>query len=1208
MTLGLFFDFHFPLDLVTLLGNLLNFKNFDPKNPATPVDTSTREWYSQPRPSTDTTTEVITVTFKLPLSVSELSADFLRKSCRVEIWYKDRSNNWMQMRDRQRVPLALNVSSSAAQAWYKYRSTVYPIVAKAVQIRITRTADPDLASRPYSLGMRNILIKRNVYERNQGVQALEDEQDVLGNVITKYIKDWDASKAVDSDAITYWKCSPQPDPAAVVALYLDVRTPSGVAQAIDKLYLDPVHSGQQLNLYYSSDDTVADRKLSPISVYPDIDNNTDWRAGRGRWDISGVTGQNALYQVTANWGPQFQQAVWVGLEWLPDFDPLSGPSLTPVLLQVTPQVATAAWAPQIIYDPGAGTFELHFVHAPDTTITFIAPMSKVFVKNEPVRIVIGWAYNPKRIIIKVVNRAGEILATTTANASALPDLVTLDGSISFLRFRGTYTAMVIKLQDWVTEVAPFLSNPTTYVSPDPVLPDAQGNIPTSSLDNAIYAADWTQQSEGVGGVDHTEYNSKVWTPIWRNYVSEKGDIFFPAMIMAKYLKLEFTNLTEEPYPIYESGIQVSYKVFPISVQQVATTGPRLYTGSAVGGLFGVANLNGVKSINWFDPGSILGALSSILSPQYDPVSVSVGPGYINSTMPNLSDGPITKSHTAELSSNTIYRRTVLDPFVLAADQYYTTINSDGLQKLAPYTTIPWQEIAAANPGAIATAPALGAQAVRGTDWWLFPGQQLKIPASVMSKLTDTSTVTERRATFETRVRFTTTAVHRYEVRTLKRDAAIAYFAGVREVIPSVSSYIYGVDKDQFDFPFYTPAQWVFTNIATSPIGSVTYDGTPDGGLAYGSMYFNFQTYSNFAKVALDFRDSGLMRSDAMWASAESDTLSPYTHLIPSNLEGSAWLDNFVDWTDISIQWGAPRGVVAVNLDGDRRYQGRRVLHFSRAPGAGEAGLSLEQQTNYIPGALFRLGCVIYKPFANANIILLRLVRKLDGVVIYETPVDVTVGRWTDFTTDLIEVPVNPSLAAPVLTKGATNTSGGTFAAGTYYWKLTAINANGETLGSNEVSATLVLNGTQVLNWTAVPGATGYKLYRGTAAGAENKLTATLGTVTTYTATGGAGTTATVPSVNTTAATGMDFEAHLVLTGDSEDDLYVSDLYSELTHVRYFAQLGGVTGFLHEVTDLRFKAGAAVVAPVAVQQCNVRVNILSDRGFCFGASMTPTYLK
>ena len=1090
---GLYFEFHFPLSLRDLIVNLLNWKNFDPKNPVPPTNTSTREWYGQPRMSTDPTVELHETRYKLPLSVSEISVEISRQPCRVEFWYQDRNNNWLQMRDRQRVPLGLNVSGSAAASWYKYTSTVYPIVAKAIQVRLVRTPDPTEV-RPYSLGLRNILVKRNVYERNQGIQNLEDEQDTLGNVITKYIKDWDASRAVDNDATTYWKSAPQPDPSAVVSCYLDVRTSTGLPQAMDQLYIDPVHSGQQLNIYYSLDDTVTSRRLSPVSVIPDQDENTEWRTGMGRWDISNQTMQDSLYQFSTTWGPKLKQPTWIGLEWYPDFEPLNGPSNFPILFKVLAPVGAPGWAPEITYDPGAGTFNLTFRHGGDTPVTFTAPMTKSFVKDDPVRIVAGWAYDPDRFILKVVNRQGETIATTQGTTATIPDLVTFDSAIQFRRFRGTYTATVIKTQDWATEIGQFFANPITYVNPDPVLPDDQGNIPASSLDEAIYSADWTQQEHGAGGVDHTEFASKEWTPIWQNYVAEKGNLRFPQMISAKYLKLEFTNLTEEPYPIYESGIDVSYRVFPISVQQTSTMGPRLYTGPEVGGLFGVANLNGIKSVNWLNPFDVIGKALSIITPQTEPVRVDTGPGYTTTTLPNQKDSPITKSYRAELSRKEILRRDVINPYVLATDQYYTTIKSEGLAKLQPFTNIPWQEIEAANPGVIAHKKALGSIPIRGTDWWVFPGSSLRIPSSVMERITSTSTVTERRATLESRVRFTTSAVHRYETRTLRRDSAVAYFAGIREVVPMISSYVFGQDKDQFDFPFYTPEQWHYSKIRTAANSVVTYDNS-SGPSGHGEMYFTLQTYSNFAKMRADFRDSGFLRAEALWASANTDRLSPYASLIPASPDGAMWSDAFVEWADTEAQWGATRGVVAVNLDPDRLYQGRRVLHFQRVAGAGEAGIALKQQTHYIPGALFRLGCVIYKPVKNNNIILMRLVRTSDNTVIYETPVEASAGRWTDFTTDLVEVP------------------GGT----------------------------------------------------------------------------------------------QEYKINLVLTGDQADELYVSDVYSELTHVRYYMQLGS-GGFNHEVTDLRFKDTASVAVTTPVNQATIRTIILSDEGFAFGATLTPQYLQ
>lgn len=134
--------------------------------------------------------------------------------------------------------------------------------------------------------------------------------------------------------------------------------------------------------------------------------------------------------------------------------------------------------------------------------------------------------------------------------------------------------------------------------------------------------------------------------------------------------------------------------------------------------------------------------------------------------------------------------------------------------------------------------------------------------------------------------------------------------------------------------------------------------------------------------------------------------------------------------------------------------------------------------------------------------------------------------FTNTSTDIYYAPLyirpdgttpNAVLTAPIANTPTTAGSGGTFTAGTYFYKITAINSTGESLPSNEVSHSVVLNGTLTPTWAAVTGATGYKVYRGTSAGAENKLVTTTGAVTTFTDTGTAGTTATVPSANTSGS-------------------------------------------------------------------------------------------
>lgn len=109
-----------------------------------------------------------------------------------------------------------------------------------------------------------------------------------------------------------------------------------------------------------------------------------------------------------------------------------------------------------------------------------------------------------------------------------------------------------------------------------------------------------------------------------------------------------------------------------------------------------------------------------------------------------------------------------------------------------------------------------------------------------------------------------------------------------------------------------------------------------------------------------------------------------------------------------------------------------------------------------------------------------------------------------------------SLSAPVANAPSTATTGGTLAAGTYYYVVTAINSVGETIKSNEVSiATTGATSTVTVTWGVVTGATGYKIYRGTSAGNEN-VYYSVGAVTTFTDTNGASTAGTPPTSNTTS--------------------------------------------------------------------------------------------
>lgn len=88
-----------------------------------------------------------------------------------------------------------------------------------------------------------------------------------------------------------------------------------------------------------------------------------------------------------------------------------------------------------------------------------------------------------------------------------------------------------------------------------------------------------------------------------------------------------------------------------------------------------------------------------------------------------------------------------------------------------------------------------------------------------------------------------------------------------------------------------------------------------------------------------------------------------------------------------------------------------------------------------------------------------------------------------------------TLAAPTPSISILGVSGGSFAAaGTYYYEVSALTAAGESTPSSQASTTVTTVNTVPISWAAVPGATGYKIYRSTTSGGENTSPALLTTI------------------------------------------------------------------------------------------------------------------
>ena len=104
----------------------------------------------------------------------------------------------------------------------------------------------------------------------------------------------------------------------------------------------------------------------------------------------------------------------------------------------------------------------------------------------------------------------------------------------------------------------------------------------------------------------------------------------------------------------------------------------------------------------------------------------------------------------------------------------------------------------------------------------------------------------------------------------------------------------------------------------------------------------------------------------------------------------------------------------------------------------------------------------------------------------------------------ISAPAAPTLASTT----------GTLVAGTYTYAVTAVNAQGETIASATAQITLSATGGVTVSWTAVPGATGYKVY-GRVAGSLGLIGSVTAPTLTFTDSGSVTPGAASPTTNTT---------------------------------------------------------------------------------------------
>lgn len=894
----------------------------------------------------DPTYEVLTVRFKSPASISLVSFEMLAIGCTFELWFTNRSGQKLPLLDQSLRQFTGKLSSSTTQGqWVNFTKNIYPIVATSIEIKIKRFDDDvysDLDS--VSLGLRNWYFKRNIYGREDTNIVLDSGVDAMGNSIQRTVKDWDASKATDNALNTFWKCEPQPDPNAVVSFYLDARSENGNAQRVDRLWLDPVYTGQAMNLYYSSDETTGVRKLSKIRL-PSLDSSVNWS-----FDDIGLNlkSETASYDIDSIALGQFNLTnpgiTFMGT-WVPGFDSVNSPAANLVLLRNDNQAVPT------------NNFKLEFnVSSKRLQYTSGGQM----VQSNPISFTGGSAVSFAAVSGSsnwlFVYQSNKYVSTTT-NPNPTTHSDKWGTKIQLQYNNGWMRDLAIRQGYDQAAIDSYMANPSVFLTPDPVQASQEGIVPSTSLDNVIYGADFTQGQHGFGGLDSNFFTEKVWIPMFKDWTTYRGFYYFPEPVRAKFIKLEFTELVAESYPVYENGINVKYQSFPIEViktskvlQTATSTATKVSTSvnsSVSGNLSNNSNTSTTynESTQTYKPDtevSIGKAVFDDLPRSYDtPVSTSIKKEVSSSS---FSTNESSSSQYTNYIENVSYvNKTVTNNVTVAKDAYYTVVKGDWLIKIAARYGIDWHVIYEMNKDLIKNDPRVGRLPSRPEGWWIFPGQQLRIPGVIMENITQTSTVTERvvsttadvittnvnktvdttvnNTLTTTRARFTTAQTHRYEIKTATRDAAIAYFTGLREIRLFTVNYVAAEDT-----PSYVVSGPDFSLVSDITSGySKTDDdswvATDPTQVKTVTNLTTWKSTSPFIKLKVDLINGGLYR--------DIGGINNLTAITSDVGDSAFWSTDIVNWGSTTAYWGATRPLGSADISANVYFAGENAMRIYR---------------------------------------------------------------------------------------------------------------------------------------------------------------------------------------------------------------------------------------------------------------------------------------
>jgi len=559
---------------------------------------SQRFWSTPSRPATSGVTEILQVTLASTRTINKIEFDVAIFPHDVFVeYYDDAVKAWLpcllgeavspvpvSYRIVESLPAVLpqintisghlHPQHSFSNHWRNLSFDIRPVETTNIRFLLTRTTEGTAPvtsfgqAADYSLAVRNLYVGYSVAALSDVPYRMPNPNsasrgtfasttDLFGSVVNFQVRVNEAKNVLrpppttQNALTTVWKSQPQPIPWAVVNFYVDTRDDDGLAQILDRFYIDPLFNGPTVNLYYSNSETTAAFRTNsdPLPDTVAIVHNSQGVAGDvlhsgstapvGTIAFVDVDNRAIDFDASHNW--------WIGASL--NFKFVHGTQVTDNPIFDCGEFSISMTPAGLLMSTVHGDSLLLVIDTfdPATGMSFTVGYDGAEIRMDAQ---VGRLTYSDKITVSVPLKN----AVRTMRFAGFQQLAPQSGDFDLNGF-------ILKVDDTLTDEisADFLEDETPYITASTFM-----GVNDPKTDNVLlryHPSFWTvdYRSGMIGGAPD-RYHDLEWTPITRDYVLRTGYMYFEPT-KAKYWKFEFCNLSPQVYEVYKPIVK-TVQTFP----------------------------------------------------------------------------------------------------------------------------------------------------------------------------------------------------------------------------------------------------------------------------------------------------------------------------------------------------------------------------------------------------------------------------------------------------------------------------------------------------------------------------------------------------------------------------------------------------------------------------------------------------------------------